>query len=77
MTGGTIGTSGEVRVEADATNVAFANAPGVSVGLVALSVMLPTRERLRPHDGTAERHDHELVEGARARVAENRAKAVA
>ena len=75
MTGGSIGTSGEVRVEADATNVAVATAPGVSVGLVALSVMLPTA--IVSGDTTAQLNG--TITGSSMvhvhAIAENRAKA--
>src|SRR5215203_4846896 len=39
---GNHGTSGDVLVKADATNVATATAPGLSIGIVAITAMLPT-----------------------------------
>ena len=75
VTGGSISTTGAYKVEANATNVATATAPGLSVGGLSISAMLPT--------ATVSGHTLAELDGAVAAsasvdihaIAENHAKA--
>ena len=59
-----ISTSGAVKVVADATNVATANAPGGTLGLAGITIMLPTATVAGHTHGDARRRDHGLGERA-------------